>query len=160
MFVPIPKLAKAMECNEYRTISLVSHAAKILLKVIKKRITPLIEKRISENQLGFRKGKGTREAIFIARILSERNIEKIKTIYLCCIDYTKAFDRVRHDKLIEIMKRTGIPNHEIRLIANLYRKQKASARTNQGEGGEIEIKDVLDRAASYHQFYSTCTANS
>ena len=42
--------------------------------------------------------------------------------------------------MIEIMKRTGIPNHEIRLIANLYWKKKASVRTNQGESGEIEIK--------------------
>ena len=46
VFVPIPKLTKAMECNEYRTISLISHAAEILLKVITKIITPSIEKRI------------------------------------------------------------------------------------------------------------------
>ena len=76
----------------------------------------------------------------MARILNERIIEKNKIINLCFIDYTKAFDRVRHDKLIEIMKRTGIPNHEIRLIANLYWKQKASVRPNQGESEEIEIK--------------------
>lgn len=140
VFVPIPKVNKAMECNEYRTISLISHAAKILLKVIKKRITPSIENRLSENQLGFRKGKGTRDAIFITRVLIERAIEKKKTIYLCFIDYTKAFDRVRHDKLMELMRKTGIPNHEIRLIANLYWRQTATVRTNKGETEEIEIK--------------------
>ena len=130
MFVPIPKVTNAMECNKYRTASLISHAAKILPKVIKKRITLLIEKRIREDQLGFRKGKGTREVIFIARILSERAIEKKKLFIFVFIDNSKAFDRVRHDKLTEIMKRTGIPNREIRLIANLYWKQKASVRTN------------------------------
>ena len=77
-----------MGCKEFRMISLISHAAKILLEVIKKIRTPLIEKRISKNQFSFRKGKGTREAIFIARILSERTIEKKKTIYLCFVDYT------------------------------------------------------------------------
>ena len=67
-----------MECNENRKISLIAHAAKILLKIIKKRITPIIESKVSESQLGFRKGKGTREAIYITRIITERALEKKK----------------------------------------------------------------------------------
>ena len=79
IFIPIPKVNKATECSDHRIISLISHAAKILLIAIKNRITPTIEKQLSETQLGFRKGKGTREAIYNLRILSERLIEKKKT---------------------------------------------------------------------------------
>ena len=63
---------------------------------------------MSDNQLGFRKGRGTRDGIFQVRQLGERMIEKNRKLYMAFIDYTKAFDRVQHQKLMEIMKKTGI----------------------------------------------------
>ena len=140
IFIPIPKVNKATECSDHRTISLISHAAKILLIVIKNRITPIIEKQLAETQLGFRKGKGTREEIFNLRVLTERVIEKKKQLHICFIDYAKAFDRVKHEKLVDIMKKTGIPEHEIRLIVNLYWDQRAVIRTEKGITKEVEIK--------------------
>ena len=89
--------------------------------------------------MGFRKGKGTKDAIFQLRTISERvlqmNTEKVipegktenkgRKILLCFVDYRKAFDRVQHDKLAEIMKRVGVPDLERRLILNLYWRQHA-----------------------------------
>ena len=140
IFVPIPKVNKAVECSDHRIISLISHAAKVLLIVIKKRITPIIERQLSESQLGFRKGRGTREAIYNLRALSERIIEKKKQLHICFIDYAKAFDRVKHEKLIEIMTKAEIPQHEIRLITNLYWDQRAVIRTEKGVSNEVEIR--------------------
>src|SRR5881296_2276888 len=93
--------------------------------------------------MGFRKGKGARDAIFQLRMISERITQmnrekeiqekkkmkmKKKKIYLCFVDYQKAFDRVRHDKFAEVMMRAGIPDLERRLIINLYWRQHAAVR--------------------------------
>src|SRR3989442_14836866 len=64
IFVPISKVSKAQECGDFRTIALISHASKILLHLIKRRITPIIGRQLGDSQMGFRKGKGTRDAIF------------------------------------------------------------------------------------------------
>ena len=78
VFVTLLKKPKATKCNEYRTISLMSHVAKLLLRIIMERIKNKIEDEISDNQNGFRKGKGTREGIFNMRTIGERYLEKQK----------------------------------------------------------------------------------
>jgi len=111
IFIPVPKVSRAQECNDFRTIALISHSSKILLHLIKRRISPIIERQLADSQMGFRKGKGTRDAIFQLRMISERvtqmNIEGVKQgkkitkgrkVYLCFVDYQKAFDRVKHSK--------------------------------------------------------------
>ena len=103
IFLKLPKKAKATECSDYRTLSLMSHILKILLKVILKRNKHKIESVISETQSGFMAGKGTREGIYNLRTIIERYIKCGKNIYLCFIDYEKAFDRVKHAKIIECM---------------------------------------------------------
>src|SRR5688572_7854829 len=72
IFVPVPKISRAEECNDFRTVALISHASKVLLHLIKRRITPIVERQLGESQMGFRKGKGTRDAIFQLRMISER----------------------------------------------------------------------------------------
>ena len=91
-FVRLPKKAKATECSDYRTLSL-----KILLKVILKRNKHKIESVISETQSGVMAGKGTREGIYNLRTIIEIYIKCGKNIYLCFIDYEKAFDRVKRE---------------------------------------------------------------
>jgi hypothetical protein len=156
IFVPVAKINRAQECGDFRTIALISHASKVLLHLIKRRIMPIIERQLGDSQMGFRKGKGTRDAIFQLRMISERvqqmNIEKEmrgkkktqkkpKKLYLCFVDYQKAFDRVKHDKLAEVMEKAGIPELERRLIINLYWKQQAVIRWN----GEISRKVKVER---------------
>src|SRR2546425_2316272 len=80
IFIPLPKIAKAQDCSDFRTITLISHASKILLKLIKKRITPIVENHLSESQMGFRKDKGTRDAIFQLKMTCERSMEVNKNI--------------------------------------------------------------------------------
>src|SRR5258708_12894443 len=75
IFIPIPKVSKVQECSDLRTIALVSHASKVLLHLIKRRITPIIERQLGESQMGFRKGKGTRDAVFQLRMISENLLD-------------------------------------------------------------------------------------
>ena len=72
IFLPITKVSRAQDCNDFRTIALISHASKVLLHLIKRRITPIVERHVGESQMGFRKRKGTRDAIFQLRMISER----------------------------------------------------------------------------------------
>ena len=139
-FLPIPKKAKAVSCSDYRTISLMSHITKVLLKVILQRNKTKIDVEISETQSGFRKGRGTREGIFNLRTINERYLEKGKDVYVCFIDYEKAFDRVNHEKLCEVLKSTGIDGKDIRIIARLYWEQLAVVRTEKGNSKNIKIK--------------------
>ena len=104
VFAPVPKTSNAAQCEQYRTISLITHASKILLHIIKERITPLVEKHLTDSQFGFRKGRGTREVINVLRLMGERMMQHQKDLCIAFIDYTKAFDRVNHRKLKVIMK--------------------------------------------------------
>ena len=82
IFVQVTKVNRAQECSDFRTIALVLHASKVLLHLIKRRIKPIVERQLGDNQMSFRKGKGTRDAIFQMRMISERvtqmNTEKEK----------------------------------------------------------------------------------
>lgn len=139
-FIPLPKKSKAVNCTDFRTISLMSHVTKILLKIILYRNSAAIDREIGENQSGFRKGKGTREGIFNLRTISERYLEKQKDLYICFIDYEKAFDRVNHEKLIEKLKLAGLDGKDVRIIARLYWEQAAVVRTEQGNSEGIKIR--------------------
>src|SRR5438034_7886829 len=83
--------------------------------------------------MGFRKGKGTRDAIFQLRMIDERTFKVGRKLYLCFVDYQKAFDRVKHDKLRDVMVKAGIPELEMKLIIDLYWNQHASVGV-EGEG--------------------------
>jgi Reverse transcriptase (RNA-dependent DNA polymerase) len=74
----MPITSKAQQCADFRTISLISHVSKIMLHLIKERITPIIHKHLAESQMGFRKGKGTRDAIFQLRMMAEREYRLIR----------------------------------------------------------------------------------
>src|ERR1043165_6270645 len=75
VMIPIKKKKNAVECEDHRTISLISHASKIMLKILTKRIEAKAKDFIGRNQFGFRKGRGTREAIGVLRMLCERSLE-------------------------------------------------------------------------------------
>ncbi|GFR92663.1 RNA-directed DNA polymerase from mobile element jockey-like [Elysia marginata] len=77
------------------------------------RINPIIDKHLDDTQLGFRKGKGTRDGIFLLRNTCERLMDCQKDLNLCFIDYAKAFDRVNHEKLMEVLAKAGIQSHAI-----------------------------------------------
>ena len=144
IFIPLPTTSKAVRCEDHRTgcvtYEILCHTAKIVLNLIKNRIAPIIEQQLSDSQYGFRAGRGTRDAICQLRIMVERCLEMQKTLYICFIDYTKAFDRVKHDLLFEILSKARVPDKEINIIKNLYLQQKAIVRHENETSEEITIK--------------------
>ena len=98
---------------------------------------------IGETQSGFRTKIGTREGILNLRIILEKYLEIHKKVYLCFIDYEKAFDRVYHQKLMEKIRRSQIDGRDQRLIQNLYWEQTASVKLENEESEHFPIKRDL-----------------
>src|ERR1043165_3207476 len=128
--IPIQKKRNAINCEDHRTISLLTHASKILLRIITKRLQTKAETDncLGEEQYGFRKGRGTRDAVAALRVIAERSIQHGQDIYICFVDYEKAFDRVDWKKLMRILRRIGVDWRERRLIGNLYMGQRVKIR--------------------------------
>ena len=137
IFITIPKVSGTLDCGKHRTISIMSQITKIILKVILKRIRRKVRQEVAEEQYGFVEGKGTSNAIFILRMIAERTIEKQRDLYLCFIDYEKAFDRVKHTHLMEMLENIGIDKNDLNIIRKLYWSQKACVRVN-GEMTEYQ----------------------
>ena len=140
VFITLPMKPKVMICKEFRTISLMSHGTKLLLKIIQQRMANNIDKEVSRLQSGFRPGTGTREGIFNLRTICERATDVQKDVKICFIDYTKAFDPVKHFKMIECLSEIGIDNKDLQIISKLYWEQSASVRTESGMTSEFKIK--------------------
>ena len=99
VFIPIPKKGNAKECSNYCTIALISHASKVMLKILQARLQQYVNRELPDVQAGFRKGRGTRDQIANICWIMEKAREFQKNIYFCLIDYAKAFDCVEHNKL-------------------------------------------------------------
>jgi len=131
--IPIPKKATANKCDQYRTISLLTHVSKILTIIMSRRMEYKIEAILSEDQFGFRKNMGTREAILALRIIIEKRIRKDKPTYIAFVDIEKAFDNVNWAIMFKILKRAGIEYTERRLLFKLYQKETAVIRFGETE---------------------------
>uniref|UniRef100_A0A8B9XJS7 RNA-directed DNA polymerase n=1 Tax=Bos mutus grunniens TaxID=30521 RepID=A0A8B9XJS7_BOSMU len=139
VFIPIPKKGNAKECSNYRTIALISHASKVMLKILQARLQQYVNHELPDVQAGFRKGRGTRDQIANICWIMEKAREFQKNIYFCFIDYAKAFDCVDHNKLWKILKEMEIPDHLTCLLRNLYAGQEATIRTGHGTTDWFQI---------------------
>ena len=106
VFIPIPKKDNAKECSNYCIIVLISHASKVMLKIVQARLQQHMNQELPDVQAGFRKGRGTRDQIANICWIIQKVRELLKNIHF--IDYIKAFYCVDHNKLWKILKETGI----------------------------------------------------
>ena len=114
------------------SFALISHASKVMLKILQARLQQYRNQELADVQVGFRKGRGTRDQIANIRWVIEKAREFQKNVYFCFIDYAKAFDCMDHNKLWKILKEMGILDHLTCLLRNLYAGQEATARTGHG----------------------------
>ena len=105
----IPKKGNAKEYSNYRTIALISHANKVMLKILQARLKQYVNCELPDVQAGFRKGRGTRDQIVNICWIIEKAREFQKNIYFCFIDYAEAFDCVDHNKPWKILKDMDLP---------------------------------------------------
>ena len=140
IFIALPKVEGTLECSKHRTLSIMSQITKILLRIVLKRIRGKIRPQISDEQFGFVAGKGTNNALFTLRVLTERAIEVQKDVFACFVDYEKAFDKVKHLNLFDMLKNLDLDGKDLRLLRNLYWNQKASVKVADEESMKQEIK--------------------
>ena len=108
----------------YHTVALISHASKVMLKILQARCQQYVNRQLPDVQAGFRKGRGTRDQIANIRWIIEKAREFQKNIYFCFLDYAKAFDCVDHITTNwKILKEMGIPDQLTCFLSNLYEAQ-------------------------------------
>ena len=138
IFIPIPK--KGMPKNVQTTVQLLlSHASKVILKILQARLQQYVNQELPDAQAGFRKVRGTRNQLANICWIIEKAREFQKNIYFCFIDYAKAFNCVDHNQLWKILKEMGIPDHLTCLLRNLYAGQEATVRTGHGTMDGFQI---------------------
>ena len=113
-------------------IVLISHASKVMLKILEMRLQQYVNQKLLDVQTGFRRGRRTRDQIANIHWIIEKAREFQKNIHFCFIDYMKAFDCVDHNKLWKILKQLGISDYLTCLLRNLYVGQEAKVRTIHG----------------------------
>ena len=133
------KKGNAKECSNYCTIALISHASKVMLKILQGRLQQYMNREHPDVQAGFRKGRGTGNQIAKICWITEKARAFQKNICFCFIDYIKAFDCMDHNKQWEILQEMGISDHLTCLLRNLCAGQKATVRTRHGTMNWFQI---------------------
>ena len=110
-----------------------------MLKILQATLQQYMNQELPDVQAGFRKGRGTRDQVANIRWIIKKAREFQENIYLCCIDYIKAFDYVGHNKLWKILQEMGISDHLICLLRYLYAGQEAKVRTGHGTTNWFQI---------------------
>ena len=117
--------SKDRQCQRMFTIALISHASKIMFKILQARLQQYVNRELQMFNLDLEKAEEL-EIKLPTYVASSKKQESSKKIYFCFIDYTKAFDCVDHNTLWKILKEMGIPDHLTCLLGNLYAGQEAS----------------------------------
>ena len=155
VFIPIPKKGDAKECSNYCTIALISHASKVILKILQARLQEYMNQELPDVQAGFRKSRRTRDQIASIHGIIGKGRDFQKNMYFCLIDYAKAFDCVDHNRLWKILQEIEIPDHLTCLLRNLYPGQEAIVTTGHG------TTDLFQIGKGVHQgcILSSCLFN-
>ena len=127
-----------MECGSYRGIKLLEHTMKVVERIFEHRIRQQIK--IDDMQFGFMKGKGTTDAIFMARQMQENFRVKGKKLYFGFVDLEKAFDRMPREVISWAMRKLGVEEWLVSAVMSMYTGAKAVVRTVYGNSRGFEIK--------------------
>ena len=144
ILVPIPKKGDLSNCSNYRTISLINHTGKVLLKVLLNRLKSHLDPYLSEEQAGFRKDRSTVHQILTLRLLAEKAKRQGKKVYNCFIDFQKAFDTIKHKIIWATLKSYGVETKMVTLLQKIYEKAQSAVRIGK-ENGEWFQTDVGTR---------------
>ena len=119
VFIPVHKKGSPKECSYYHTIALISHASKVMLKILQVRLQQYVNRELPDVQAGFRKGRETRDQIANIHWIIEKQ-ESSRKISISALLTTPKPLTVDHNKLWKILKEMGIPDHLTHLLKNLY----------------------------------------
>ena len=132
------KKSDRSDCNNFRGISLVSHAGKVLLKIVANRLSDFCEAQqiLPEEQCGFRPARSTIDMLFVVRRLQELGRQRKIPLYMCFVDLQKAYDSVDRELLWKVLARAGVPSVMIDVIRQFHDGMRARVRMDDGELSE------------------------
>nr|KAG5686358.1 hypothetical protein BaRGS_026819 [Batillaria attramentaria] len=120
LLVKLPKSGDLSQCGKWRGITLLSIPSKVLTRVILERMKDAIDQRLRDEQAGFRKERSCTDQIATLRIIVEQTIEWQTPLYVCFIDFEKAFDSVDRESIWTILRHYGVPEKMVDIIKQLY----------------------------------------
>lgn len=139
LIVTIFKKGDRTDCGNYRGITILSIAGKILARILSNRLVPLAEDCLPETQCGFRPNRSTTDMIFCARQMQEKCKEQHHHLYMAFIDLVKAFDSVNRDALWKILAKIGCPQKYINIVRLLHDDMNGMVLVNNNPGENFEI---------------------
>ena len=140
----------------YHTIALISHAVKVMLKILQARLQQYVNHELADVQAGFRKGRETRDQIANICWIIEKETEFQKNIYLCFLNYIKAFDCVDHNKLWKILQEMGIPDHLTCPLRNLQVKKQQLELDMEQQTGSKQGKEHVKAGYCLPAYFNIC----
>ena len=141
--------------SHYHTIALISHASKVMLKILQARLQQYVNRELPDVQAHFRKGRGTRDQIANIHWIIKKAREFQKNIYFLFIEYAKALDCVDHNKLQKILKEMGIPDHLTCLLRNLYAVKKQQLELDMEQWTDSKLRKEYIKDVYCHPAYLT-----
>ena len=130
IIIPLHKKKDKLDCSNYRGISLLCQSSKIFSSIILHRIKARTEEILSEAQAGFRRDRSTIDQIFTLRQIAEKYEEFGKDLYVCYVDFRKAFDSVWRKGLWKVMRHFGYPEKVVRILENAYKDTFSAVRVD------------------------------
>jgi hypothetical protein len=147
ILLPLHKKGSRDDCGNYRGITLLCSALKVLESVLLRRLRPAYESRLRENQAGFRPSRGTIDQIFSLRQVLEKRFEFRRPTLVAFIDFKAAFDSIDRTALFRVLKADGLPSKLVALIQTLYANTKCQIRAYGGLSDRFCIKSGVRQGA-------------
>ena len=154
VFIPIPNKGNAKECSNYRTIALISHTSKVMLKNFQARLQQYVNRELPDVQAGFRKGRSTRNQTANICCIIEKAREFQKNIISASLTMPKSLT-VWITTNWKILKEMGIPDHLTCFLRNLYAGQEATVRTGHRTTDFSKLGKKYDKVVYCHPAYLT-----
>ena len=127
------------ECKNYRGISLLSIPGKVYGRILIEKVRSLTERLIGEEQCGFRSGRGCVDQVFVMKQMSEKFVDKNKSLYVAYMDLEKDYDRVDREAMWRVLCMYGINGQLLKAVQSLYEKSEACVRVCREEGEWFEV---------------------
>lgn len=139
IIIPVHKKGSKYDCDNYRGITLLSIAGKVLTIIIRSRLEPLYESSCREQQAGFRRGRGCTDQIFTLRRCLERRLRHGQPTVVCFIDFAAAFDSVHRASMWNVLRKCGVPPVFVDIIVELYDGALSKVRLDSGTTASFPV---------------------
>eukprot|EP00399_MALV-I-05_sp_L67-4_P000160 gene160-65_t len=138
--IPLPKKGDTTECDNSRGIALLATCGKVLTYCIARRLEVIVNKVVSDDQNGFRRGRSTVDGIHICRRIFEKHMQAGAEVHAGFIDLTKAYDTVPRNAMWQVLRKWGVPEKLVSLIASIHEGMQVSVRVGQERAEPFEVR--------------------